>query len=770
MFNLKQWINWHPVQVQGEIKVRKVPSNGIDIPVWNGTAVINGINHLNPVNWVDYDAVISRSILKGFVFTEQDSYIVIDIDHALQADGTWSQLAYTVLAMFPGAYVEVSYSGDGLHIIAQGIMPEGFKHKNSALGLEIYDRARYIAITGTSATGSPDINHQTAINTFVQFYMEQAIVLTGAGWTNIPRMDWNGPEDDDELIKRMLNARPSINSLWGSAATIEDLWNNNIATFIECYPDNSEIGYDLSSPDMALASHLAFWTGCNCERIERLMWRSGLVRDKWTHHPTYLREFTIVKAAGACPNVYSDPRTSNQPTAPVDLGQMTFDVEFGTIRQGDQYLTPDAQLEYFKGCVYIINTHRILRPNGTIVSPEVFKVIYGGYDFSMDNQNTKTTKCAWEVFTKSRTIKFPIVEGVLFRPELKPFAIIEQDGLTYINTYCPISIRLVDGDVSPFLELMFKLFPNDRDRLIILSYMAACLQHIGVKFQWCPMIQGEEGNGKTFMTRALIYAIGERYSHLPNPKDIANKFNYWIEGCLFAGVEEVYTSDKRDNIDALKILITNERMEIHPKGGNQYMGDNRVNFMMNSNHKDAIRKTKNDRRYAPFFTPHQSYEDIVKDGMGGDYFPNLYSWARKDGYAIIANYLTNFIIPDEFNPATKCHRAPETSSTVAAIVASQGPVEQEIENAIGEGVQGFRNGWVSAKALELLLERTGKARMIHRNKRAEMLQVMGYVTMGRSTVEILQERGRPMLYMLEGTPNTGDVTSDYMRAQGYINP
>lgn len=746
MFNTAQWITWEPVQFPNEPKPRKIPCGGNDAH--------------NPVNWMPHNVASSVSKNIGFVLTPADPYFCIDIDHALQSDGTWSPVALQLCGLFPGAYIEVSYSGDGLHIIAQGIIPDGFKHKNSALGIENYDRLRYIAITGTNATGTPDINHQEALNAVIAGFFEQATETTAADWTTTARADWNGPLDDDELIDRMLKSRPSANALWGGTATIPDLWEANTSRLIESYPDGAG-WYDESSVDIALASHLAFWTGCNCERIERIMFKSKLVRPKWTEHKTYLRHFTIPKAVGACQNVYKDPRAPGVSTsaAPSVVG--------GAMRQGVQVLTADAQLERFKGCVYIINTHRVLRPNGTLITPEQFKAVYGGFEYAMDNINDKTSKNAWEVFSNSRAVDFPKVESVFFRPELEPGAIVEYQGTTYANSYYPCTVQRVNGDPGPFIDILMRLFPDERDRLIILSYMAACVQHIGFKFQWAPIIQGAEGNGKSFLAEALIQAIGDRLSHTVNPKDIANKFNAWIEGKVFACIEEVYVSDKRDVIDALKILITNRRVEIQPKGGNQYMGDNRVNMMLNTNHPDAIRKTRSDRRYAPFFTPQQSYDDIIRDGMGGSFFNNLYDWARGGGYAIIADYLHTFEIPDEFNPATSCHRAPTTTSTETAIKVSQGPVEQEIENAIGEGIQGFRNGWVSAMALEKLLQKTGKARMIPRNRRTEILGSMGYIKVGRSTIEVTAEGGRPMLYRLPETPATDDFTGDYARSQGY---
>jgi len=767
MFHLNQWVTWEPVQYPNEPKPCKIPCNYRDAH--------------DPANWMPYDAARAITSNTGFVFTENDPYFFIDIDHALEADGSWSPIVHTVCAMFPGAYMEIGFSRDGIHIIGQGVIPEGFKRKNQALGLECYDRLRYAAITGIEASGSTETNHQDALNAFVTGYMEVAQAMNPVNWSVGPRSDWNGPADDDELIERMLKARPSANALWGGTVTVRDLWEGNTQAFVDSYPDTSEKGYDASSPDMALATHLAFWTGCDCDRIVRLMWRSGLARDKWTNHPTYLKEFTISKAVGSCQNVYSDPRATQAPVqqpmqsfdqAPQQQLQLqTVDQLTGQLRQGFQYLTPDAQLQFFKGCVYIVKTHTILRPNGMQVSPEQFKVIYGGYEFAMDNENRKSKSCPWVCFTQSQAVKFPIVESLLFRPELEPGLIIEHEGMLKVNSYRPPIIRCVDGDVSPFLDLLQKLFPDERDRAIYLAYLAACVQHVGTKFQWCPLVQGVEGNGKSFFTRALIYASGSELSHLVNPKDVTNKFNSWVEGKTFVGVEEVYVSDRRDALDAMKILITNDRLEIQSKGGNQYMGDNRANFNMTTNHQDAIRKTKNDRRYAPFFTPQQSIEDINRDGLDGDYFPNLYGWARADGYAIVANFLNTYQIPDELNPATKMHRAPETSSTTTAIQVSQGPVEQEIMNAIEEGVQGFRGGWVSSVKLNDLLIRTGKARFVSQNKRTEVMESLGYSSTGRCSMTLVQEDNkRPVLYMLPGTYNTGDLALDYMLAQGYVTP
>ena len=180
--------------------------------------------------------------------------------------------------------------------------------------------------------------------------------------------------------------------------------------------------------------------------------------------------------------------------------------------------------------------------------------------------------------------------------------IIKEGGRALVNVYVPCEGERIKGDVSMFLKHVALLLPNERDREIFLSYLAACVQFPGVKFQWCVLLQGTEGNGKTLFYYVLAYALGERYAHLPNAAEITNPFIGWIEYKLIIGIEEVHTAGRQDVADALKTWITNKRIEIHGKGQDQRTGDNRANFLMFSNHKDAVLKTERDRRYCVFYT------------------------------------------------------------------------------------------------------------------------------------------------------------------------
>ncbi len=762
-----QFILWRPIP--NGVKTIKKPINPYtgythdphDSSIWMSSA--NAIESLK--KYPGYGL--------GFVFTDNDPFYFIDIDGCLLESGKWSNVAKKICKAFNGNAVELSQSGTGLHIFGAGKVPDHACKDNRA-GIEFYHTKRFAALTGINCIG--DISTPApdgALNWLIAEYsgLTPTTHTVDGGWTVEPSSDWYGPLGDDELIDKMLQSTGGAGVVFGDKASIQTLWNADAELLADYFPD--DVGtqgraFDWSSAEAALCSHLAFWTGKNCDRINRLMMRSGLRRDKWINREKY-REDTILKAVSGCNAVYCNrPVIESAP----ESNYTALSVEF---KQGYQLVTPDQQVTYFKGCAYISSYHQIFTPNGMMLKPEQFKATYGGYIFSLDAENSKTTTNAWEVFTQSQVIKFPKVSGLVFRPDKLAGAIIEDEGLTMFNSYVPINVDREKGDCGPFLDLVRKLFPNSRDREIILGYMAACIQYPGKKFQWAPLIQGCEGNGKSLLLTAVSRAVGIRYTHKPPARDISNVFNAWITGKLFIAVEEVYAHDNREVMDALKPLITDSRVPVTPKGVDQVTGDNRANFICTSNHKNAIKVArKNNRRWCIFYTPQQSEDDLIRDGMGGLYFPNLYNWFENRGHAIISEFLYNYNIPAEFDPSLAMHRAPQTSSKDEIITQTLTGIEQEIVEAIGEDKYGFRNGWVSSMAVGKLFER----RKINHSTKHTILIDLGYIhhpglKQGRVNNPIPLEGGKPKLYIKSNSEHISiikptDIVAKYLHDQGIL--
>ncbi len=734
----------------------------------------------DPQIWLDSETACAGAEMLGaeygvgFVFTENDPFFFVDIDDAY--DGIqWSQMANDLCARFAGAAIEVSHSGRGLHIFGQysGDEPQ-HGCKNIPLSLEYYTSGRFVAMTGTGITGDASTVCDDQLVSVTKDYFPSATAeLSSQDWTNTHREDSNPISDDAKLIEKALKSKSSMSvfdNVAGAAprATFKDLWTGDVEALNASYPDEVR-EYDASGADAALAQHLSFWTGGNCERIESLMRKSALVRRKWDYHKSYMNR-TITGAVSRSSSFYNVG-------APIELVDNST-VATPKIKEGYQLLSADQQMELFKDCVYVAEMNKIFTPNGATLKSEQFNAMYGGYNFMMDVEGDKTTKKAWEAFTESQCVAFPKADAFTFRPQSPTGSIIENNNWRYVNTYVPLDIEVIDGDITPFETHISKVLPDERDRTILLSYMAACIQYKGYKIQWAPLLQGVVGNGKTLFTRCVAYAIGERYTHMPPALEISEKFNAWLFNTLFIGVEDIYVpSNKLEMIETLKPMITNKRLARRAMNTDQAMHDICCNFMFNSNHKDGIKDATKDRRYCVFFSAQQEKIDLIRDGMTGDYFSELYNWLDNNkGYAKVAHFLENYAIPDEFNPTMSCQTAPDTTSTAEAAKISMGSVEQEIMEAIEESRTGFAGGWVSSFALDKLIDNLRKSNQIPRNRRRELMKSIGYdyhpgLKGGRVNNVIMIDNGKPRLYIKSGHIHanlTGgaEIARYYSAAQG----
>lgn len=751
----RQFINWIPVR-NSKGKFDKIPVNPAG----------EDINAHDPANHVDAETACASGYEVGFVFTENDPFFFVDVDSAWNG-AEWSQLATWVATQFPGAAMERSHSGTGLHVFGSGssVLHPSHGTRRNGLPLEIYTHSRFVALTGDLAAGDASLDFSAvlpAVVTACSLPLEQTTVdLSEAD----PRdLTYTGPEDDDELVHAMCRSKSSFGQMFGGKATAKQLWERDVEALGRAFPAQGRadgLPFDHSSADAALMFYLSFWTGRDWPRMVRLFERSALYRPHHYSDRYAYRLARVLRVGARNPKVYDKPRDVPQPgpiDPPAGMGLPAPETTH------DGLLTSTAQVEHFKGCVYVQDAHAVMMPDGRMLRPAQFDAVKGGHKFQMQHDNARPTLSAFECFTQSRMRRFAKAKGTCFRPTLPPGKVTLDD---LVNTWVPPVIEEAQGDVTPFLRHLALLLPDERDRRILLTYMKAVVQYPGVKFQWAPILQGTPGNGKSLFIRVLRYAVGTKYSHLPKASQLTEKFNSWIEGNVFIGVEEIKISEKRREIlDDLKDAVTNDVLEIRGMMREKRMGDNVTNWMFCTNHKDAVPIDRNERRYAPFFTAQQSVDDLERDGMGekSGYFPELYEWLKSDGYAAVSWFLRHTPIDPEFNPAGKCHRAPSTSSMAEAIEEGMGTIEQEIMEAINTGRQGFRDGWISGAALDKWLDERG-SRKVGPNKKAGILNSLGYEKKFRSPILIFEESmAQPIIYRKIGV--AGEF-KEFLIAQGY---
>ena len=287
------WVNWRLTPDKDGSKDRKIPFS----PVTGKAAKSNDSS-----TWGSYRQAIDALDRYGysgigFMFTLEDGYVGVDIDNCYDEEtNTFNEVAKAIMSHQP-TYMEMSPSGKGIHILYKGIKPHG-SCKNQAIGVEMYDSARYFTVTGKQIQGSPDTiaeGTETLIWIHDTYFKK---VRSGKAKKSHKRASRLPGEElsDDEVLEKAKAAKDD-------------------GLFYDLYEGRWEGRYgSQSEADMALALKLAFWTGKNGEQIDRIFRSSKLYREKWdqvhrSDGTTYGQE-TITKAIEMTEDVYT-PGTSN---------------------------------------------------------------------------------------------------------------------------------------------------------------------------------------------------------------------------------------------------------------------------------------------------------------------------------------------------------------------------------------------------------------------------------------------------------------------------
>lgn len=135
-----QWVNWRYAEDEkgGWTKHPYNPRTGrkassTDLMTWSAfDQVVEAVD--------DYDGV-------GFVLCSADPFVAIDLDDVRDPEsGAIEPWAVKIIKGFTEAYVEVSPSGRGVHIITRGRHKGGHNKKP----IELYGQDRYITMTGVA--------------------------------------------------------------------------------------------------------------------------------------------------------------------------------------------------------------------------------------------------------------------------------------------------------------------------------------------------------------------------------------------------------------------------------------------------------------------------------------------------------------------------------------------------------------------------------------------------------------------------------------------
>lgn len=280
----RQWVVWRWEKRNGKLTKPPYQPNGSPAKSNDRTTWVSFAEAIAAFEGGNFNGV-------GFVLTAEDPYAMADLDHCLDSAGNIEAWAGEIVDHLR-SYTEITPSGEGLRVIVKAILPLGGRKRGIGTGggVELYDRVRYMTMSGNHLAGTPDTIEERQTEMAELHARLFGDVFCNPRESTHSKQDSTGPTDSELLAK----ARTAKNGVKFCA-----LYERGD---ISAYPSASEA-------DLALCGVLAFWTAGDMEQIDRLFRCSALFRkEKWDeeHHAdgrTY-GQATVAKAVGGTQEFY----------------------------------------------------------------------------------------------------------------------------------------------------------------------------------------------------------------------------------------------------------------------------------------------------------------------------------------------------------------------------------------------------------------------------------------------------------------------------------
>lgn len=602
---LPNWVVWKAKpDPKSHSGVSKIPIN----PKTGGQAQSN-----NPETWTDFETAekISRDFAGiGFMF-ENSGYFGVDLDDmpedlAACAEGDYANTIGDFLTNLD-SYTEWSQSGNGIHIICKGRLPEGARKKGK---IEMYDSGRFFVMTGNAISDREDVPDRTEeIKPLHQKY------LGGSEKSDSGQMTLSETSlSVHEIIEK---ARHSANG-----AKFESLYQGDISG----YPSQSEA-------DIAFCNMLAFWCAGDAGKIDEIFRNSGLMRPKWDRKQsgsTY-GNLTIQKAISSCSECYQ-PKNQIQDKS-LKIGKKAKSTPVGKMYKFDDLGNSERLLDMFGHMLKFFYTeHKFLfyengkwcRDNfgyvekladcviqqmekedsaGIYAENEDMQKAFKKHIKKTRSQNARKNMVAGamhfmpvlpEQLDRDRTI-IGVKNGIL---DLKTGELKPHDSKYFLTKQIPFAYHQNAEKPEKWLKFLNEIFLGDKE-LIRYVQKAVGYSLTGSNSEQCAFfLHGTGNNGKSLFLEILRYIFGDYASNIQSETIMMqNKSGNAASSDIarLAGARLVTCSESAEGVRLNEPLIKQmtgddimtvrklycEEFEFHPE----------FKLWMATNHKPTIRGT-----------------------------------------------------------------------------------------------------------------------------------------------------------------------------------
>ncbi|MEX3815272.1 primase-helicase family protein [Paraburkholderia sp. BR13439] len=299
--------------------------------------------------------------------------------------------------------------------------------------------------------------------------------------------------------------------------------------------------------------------------------------------------------------------------------------------------------------------------------------------------------------------------------------------------------------VALVLDHLTRIIADARERQLFINWLAWVVQHPGRKIRWSPYLCGVQGDGKSFFGVLLGLVVGaSNYRTMSGELLNGSTFTDWAVGQCVTLIEEVKLTgpNRFDAANKIEPYITNDAIDVHPKGRAPYTAPNTTQYLIASNHLDGMPVTDDDRRFMFLQTAYSTASLKAFKAAQPDFYKRLFT-AIHTYPGAMRYWLMHYADwhPD-FDPDGN---APHTTMRGLVIAMSESDLDAACQTVWAEKPGGVTDSWVavacfvSAVSSQLGPHSGLKPAQIKRFC-AEFLRSMGYRYMGDERHRVGPER------------------------------
>jgi hypothetical protein len=257
-------------------------------------------------------------------------------------------------------------------------------------------------------------------------------------------------------------------------------------------------------------------------------------------------------------------------------------------------------------------------------------------------------------------------------------------------TYAPAAPRIVDnrynywngwgvkprrGSCSELLTIIRSMEASDW----FLRWLAYPIQNPGAKMHSASVVWSiDQGTGKSFIGDIMRDIYGENSAVITSGALHDERYE-WARRVQFVVGEEVNDYAGRADYNALKSLITGERIRLNPKYSPSFELPNTMNLYFTSNNPDAMKIDTSDRRF--FVSRLDRLPENDTPTKEAKFWRDMGRWRKSGGASHFMNYLLKEVDCSGFNTQT---RPPVTHAKTEMIHSSMSGLEQWCAHLIAD--------------------------------------------------------------------------------------